>query len=95
MAELLETYEMLSYYQSAVAVRCFIYPEFLRCGALWLGPRMPPLLPFRDQSNNAIAMVEIPEEFRGLGRETLLGDGHPIRFNANPRMIQLAIKEIV
>lgn len=91
---LLATYEILTYYEMAAAIRCFVYPEFIRCGALWLAPRMPRKLSLRDRFGNKVAIVVVPEQFRGLSDPTVTGDGHPQKFMASPSMTQLEVSSV-
>ena len=84
---LISTHELLTYYEAVALVRCFLYEDRIRVGCALFGPNMPERISLRTQKGDRVAILIIPEQFRYLGGPVLIGDGHPAKFNASPRMI--------
>jgi hypothetical protein len=88
---LLSTHEILTYYEAVCLVRCFLYEDRIRVGCALFGPNMPPLISLRDKQGDRVALLKIPEQFQGLDGPVMIGDGHPAKFNASPRMVTFEI----
>ena len=90
-SQLIRTDEVLRYESQLVLVRCFTYPNVVRCGAVYIGVGTPPLMPVKTWDERRIAQIRIPEIFANKVEAVVLGDGGQSGPSAKPQMIEFDI----